>query len=66
MLKKNSKKNFKVVTDIKFNRFQWKSINTVDGLDGSKKRCLSCIRSQQDITITLMTMKTTINTGKNQ
>ena len=28
--------------------------------------CLSCIGNQQDITISLMTIKTTTKTGKNQ
>ena len=30
------------------------------------KRCLSCIDNQQEITISLKTMKTTTKTGENQ
>ena len=60
------KKFFEKLSDNKFNSFQQKSINTLsqDYVEG--QRFLSCTGNQKDIIISLMTMKTTINTRKNQ
>ena len=65
--KKVQKNIFKVVTDIKFSRFKRKSLNTLIYCSmGGKEGCLSSMGNGQDITINLITMKTTTNTGKNQ
>ena len=67
MFKKNFQKIiFKVVTDINFSKFKRKSLNTLSYCRMGEKGCLSCIGNRQDITLNLITMKTTTNTGKNQ
>ena len=66
MLEKFHEKSFfKVLTDIKFNSFQQKTVNTLSyNLIGGQKY-LSCIGNQADITRSPMTMQTTTNTSKN-
>ena len=65
------KKNFEIfffkdLTAIKFNSFQRKSINTLNYDSMGEKKCLSSIPKQQELPISLMTMKTTIYIGKNK
>ena len=57
---------FKFLTAIEFNSFHRKSINTIKDALMGVKLCLSCIGNQQDITISLMTIKQQQQTGKNQ
>ena len=68
MLKKSSRKliKMKVLTDIIFNSFERKVINTLSYAANGGQGYLPCIVNQKDITISLMTMETTTNTGKNQ
>ena len=67
-IKKISRKiiKMKVLTDIKFNSFKRKLINTLSYASVGSKGYLPCIVNQKDITIGHMTMETTTNTGKNQ
>ena len=62
MLKKIFSKTFFVSTDIKFHSVEWKPQNKTHLCQG----CLPCIGNQEDIAISLLTMITTANTGKNQ
>ena len=66
-VKKYFLKNFfKVLTDLIINSFKQKSINMFSCALVGDKGHLPCIVNQYDITISLMTMETTTNTGKNQ
>ena len=55
-----------VLRDIKFESFFCKSINAPNHAQRRGKDCLSCTVNQEDIIKCLMTMKTTISTGKIQ
>ena len=59
MFKILRKNIFKVLTGIKFNNFKRKSINTLSYASTRIQRCLSFLGHQLDITLHLMTMKTT-------
>ena len=55
-----------MLTAIKINSFEQKFINMFCCASVGGKGYLPCIVNQKDITISLMTMETTTNTGKNQ
>ena len=57
---------FKFLTAIKFIGIQWKSINTIKDALMGVNIYLPYIGNQQDITISLMTIKTTTKTGRNK
>ena len=66
MFKKFSKIFLKDLTAIKLNSFQRKSINTLRYAPMGGKRYFVCIVNEFSITTSLMTMKTTTKTGKDQ
>ena len=56
-----------ILTDIKFNSFQRKSIKTLKDAPVAVHLCLSCIGIHYEITVSIMTIKTTKKkTGENQ
>ena len=69
MFKKKFRKFFlKFLTIIKLKSLQRRSITTLryNPIGGKKFLLCSCIKNQQDITVSLITMKTTTKTGKTQ
>ena len=48
-----------ILTDIKFNSFQRKSIKTLKDAPVAVNLCLSCIGIHYEITVSIMTIKTT-------
>ena len=67
-VKKISRKiiKMKVLTDIKLNSFERKLKNTLSYASVGGQGFFSCIGNQWDITISLIAMETTTNTGKTQ
>ena len=55
-----------ILTDIKLNSFQRKTIKMLKDAPLGLHLCLSCIGIHYEITVSLMTIKTTKESGENQ